>query len=98
MLQQAQSGPSFQKIEADYQAAGQRKDQKAMSVLQEKYMDALKRAQDSVILVLEKKPLSLGLINILEGNMFDKDEQFDFYQRTANRISAEWPTSRYGQQ
>lgn len=97
-LQEAQSGPGLRKIESAFQLAAQRKDQDAMSALQEQYMAALKDVQDSVITVLDTKPVSLGMINILEGNMFDKDQQFPFYKRTAERIAREWPSSRYGKQ
>ena len=97
-LQTAQSGTGFKQLESDFQLAAQRKDQEAMSALQEKYMSSLRQVQDSVLTVLSKKPLSLGMINILEGNMFDKDENFEFYKSTADRIAREWPTSRYGRE
>jgi len=97
-LQKAQSGEEFKRLESDFQLAAQRKDQQAMSVLQEKYMESLRLVQDSVLTSLGKKPLSLGMINILEGNMFDKDQNFGFYKSTADRISSEWPNSRYGKE
>jgi peroxiredoxin len=97
-LQAAQSGPAFRGIESDFQLARERNDQQTMLELQEKYLATLKEIQDSVVMILETKPLSLGMLNILEGNMFDKDHLFDFYQRTADRIAREWPDSRYGQQ
>jgi len=96
-LQQAQSGPAFRRIESAYQLAAARKDQAAMSDLREQYFESLKKVQDSIVAILESKPLSLGLLNILEGNMIDdKDRQYDTYKRIADRISKEWPNSRYG--
>jgi peroxiredoxin len=95
-LQEAQSGSTFRSIESDYQLAVGRKDQQRAEALQQAYMDKLYDAQDSVLRTLIQQPLSLGLINILEGNMFDKDENFVHYRQAADRVAREWPGSRYG--
>jgi peroxiredoxin len=97
-LQQAQSGTKFRSIESAYQQAAQQKNQVLMDELQGAYMDSLQSMQDSALQVLAKQPLSLGLINVLEGSMFpDKDEHFIYYRQVADRIPKEWPNSRYGE-
>jgi peroxiredoxin len=96
-LQKAQGGPTFKKLESEFQQAAQKKDQMRMGRLQEEYISELARVQDSILQSLVKRPLSLGMINILEGNMFDKDQQFKYYKQVADRIPQEWPASRYGQ-
>jgi peroxiredoxin len=95
-LQEAQSGYTFRKIESDIQLAAQRQDQPKIEEYQQAYTQELHRVRDSVLEKLTQQPLSLGLINLLEGNMFDKDQEFKYYQLTADRISREWPSSRYG--
>jgi peroxiredoxin len=96
-LQQAQSGTKFRSLESQYKRASEQKNQKRMEELQDSYIEALRTMQDSALQALAKRPLSLGLINVLEGNMFDKDEQFKYYKQVADRIPKEWPNSRYGQ-
>jgi peroxiredoxin len=95
-IQASQSGPGFRKLESEFEQAKQRKSQEQMSNLQDQYMGELSRVQDSLLQTLIKRPLSLGMINILEGNMFDKDAQFKYYKQVADRIQSEWPASRYG--
>lgn len=97
-LQNAQAASGLTKVEADYQLAAQRKDMKTMDKLRSQYITTLREIKDSVISILDKKPVSLGMINLLESQMFDKDDQFDFYKRTADRIGRDMPGSKYGQQ
>jgi thiol-disulfide isomerase/thioredoxin len=95
-LQQAQRGSIFTKLESQFQQAGRDKDQQRMLRLQDEYLAKLKHVQDSILRSLITRPLSLGMINILEGSMFDKEEHFEHYQQVASRVPVEWPTSRYG--
>ena len=95
-LHQAQSSSTFRKLESEFQQAVQKKDQQLMGSLQEEYLAKLDGVKDSILQTIVQRPLSLGMINILEGNMFDKDQQFKYYQQVASRIPDEWPTSRYG--
>jgi peroxiredoxin len=95
-LQQAQRGSIFTKLESEFQQAGRDKDQQRMLRLQDEYLAKLKHVQDSILRSLITRPLSLGMINILEGSMFDKEEHFEHYQQVASRVPVEWPTSRYG--
>lgn len=97
IMQSAQSGPAFESLEARFQEAQRLNNHKQISALQEEYAATLARTRDSLVTVLDAKPVSLGMINVLEGNTFDdKDKYFDFYQKTANRIATEMPKSRYG--
>jgi peroxiredoxin len=96
-LQEAQSGSKLRVLESEYQQAARKKDQRRMDELQDAYLASLRSIKDSVLQTVVKQPLSLGLINALEGNMFDKDDQFKYYRQVADRIPKEWPNSRYGQ-
>lgn len=70
------------------QAAG---DEKTMLALQEKYMAMSRRELDRLVAELKNEPLSLGLLNILEGQTFDKDQYFDLYVHVAEKAKKEWP-------
>ncbi|QOI98903.1 MAG: TlpA family protein disulfide reductase [Flammeovirgaceae bacterium] len=55
-----------------------------------------RNATDKAALEIKNAPLSLGAINLMEGNLFDKDQYFDLYVSVADRVQKEWPNYEHG--
>ncbi len=83
--------PQAQQIISDFNQAQMAGNEQSMLALQEKYMDMASQEMDKLAAELKNEPLSLGLLNILEGNIFDKDRYFDLYVHVADRLKKEWP-------
>jgi peroxiredoxin len=87
-----QSSPEAQKLIGDFNQAVAANDQKSVAALQQEYQKLVTDATDKVVSRLKTAPLSLGLLNILQsGQMIDKDQHFDLYVLTAERLEKEWP-------
>lgn len=74
--------------------AVQAKDEKQISILQEAYQQALNRSNDSIASVLVAAAPSLGVINLINSNVIDRDRHFDDLSRIAEKFKAPW--SGYG--
>ncbi len=99
ILQKAQSTPQAAALEQQYLLAQRDGNQQRLEELQAMYMDLINQSHDSVVHLLEKKPISLGLINLLmNNNVLDKDKYIIFYSNTAARLQTEMPGSRYAAQ
>jgi peroxiredoxin len=97
-MQQFQTSPEVQQIEAEYQAAVQGKQDEAVSQLKERYIDLMHKSNDSIISKLRSKAVNLGLINLLQGNTFDKDRYYTFYKEVADKAAVEFPASEHVKQ
>ncbi len=86
-----QSSPEAQKLIADFNKAQAANDQKAVVAIQQEYQKLVNSARDKVAETLAKSPPSLGVINILQGQMIDKDDYMDLYLATADKLKKEWP-------
>lgn len=86
-----QSSPEAQKLIADFNKAQAANDQKTVVSIQQEYQKLVKNASDKVVEKLLQSPPSLGVINILQGQMIDKDTYMDLYVATADKLKKEWP-------
>jgi peroxiredoxin len=86
-----QSSPEAQKLMGDFNKAVAANDQKSIATLQNEYQKLVRQASDKVVARLKDSPPSLGVINILQGQLIDKDTYFDLYLSTADKLKKEWP-------
>ena len=92
LIREGESSPEIAKLNADFTAASQQRDQQKMAVLQEAYMKEIKKSQDKIAELLKNEPPSLGVINLLQsGNVLDRDQYFDTYLAVAEKLRKEWP-------
>ncbi|GIV35996.1 MAG: hypothetical protein KatS3mg032_0375 [Cyclobacteriaceae bacterium] len=83
--------PQAQQIISDFDKAQKEGNEQAMLAQQDKFFDMLKQEKDKLAAELKAEPLSLGLLNVLEGQIFDKDQHFDLYVHVAEKLKKEWP-------
>lgn len=86
-----QSSPEAQKLIADFNKAQAANDQKSVVSIQQAYQKLVTQASDKVVAQLNQSPPSLGVINILQGQLIDKDAYMDLYVVTADKLKKEWP-------
>lgn len=94
-MQKFQASPTLSQIEAEFQVAVQNKQDEQVGILQSRYMELIDGNKDEIIKGLESKPANLGLINLLQGNTFDKDRYYTFYKQAADKATKEYPTSEH---
>ena len=92
MQARVNSDPVVAKLNEDFTQAAQRKDEKAMGALQQKYMEHVKKYNDQIAALMVEKSPSLGVINLLQMNVLDKDQYYDTYVQIAAKLKKEWPT------
>lgn len=97
-FQQFQTSPRVQQIEAEFQNAVQNKQDARVASLQEQYMELMSATHDEIIKGLESKPVNLGLINLLQGQTFDKDKYYSFYKTVAAKAVKEYPNSEHAKE
>jgi peroxiredoxin len=90
-LNGVQSSPEAQQLIGDFNKAVAANDQKSVAALQQQYQKLVSAASDKVVDRLKQSPPSLGVINILQGQMIDKDQYMDVYLLTAEKLRKEWP-------
>ena len=86
------SDPAVAQLNEQFTQAAQRKDEKAMQALQQKYMQHVKQYNDQIAALMVEKSPSLGVINLLQMNALDKDQYYDTYVQIAQKLKKEWPT------
>ncbi len=87
-----QSSPEAQELIGEFNKAVAANDQKKVGALQQQYQKLVKDATAKVVMRIKEAPLSLGMLNILQsGQMIDKDQYFDVFLHTAERLEEEWP-------
>ncbi len=84
------SDPVVVQLNQEYTAAMQRRDEKTILSLQGKYMDHVKKYNDEIASLLVEKSPSLGVINLLQQNVLDKDQYYDTYVKVAEKLKADW--------
>lgn len=92
ILQEGERSPVLAKLNQEFQVADQAKDEAKMDRIREEYMKELKKIQTKLSDLLKSEPLSLGTINLLQGNALDKDQFFDTYLVVAEKLKQEWPS------
>ncbi len=92
IIQQGENSPIIAQLSQEFTAAAEKKDQQKMSTIQMAYMDEIKKSHDQVAELIRNEPPSLGVINLLQGTMLDKDKYFDTYLAVSEKLKKEWPT------
>jgi peroxiredoxin len=88
----SQNAPEISKLNADFTAAVQRKDEKKIGALQQEYQQIVKKYNDQIAsLVVENSP-SLAVINLLQNNVIDKEQYYSTYEAVAEKLKKEWGT------
>lgn len=87
-----QNTPEAQKLIADFNKAQVANDEKTILAIQKAYQKLLTDASDKVAALVKGSAPSLGVINVLQGQLLDKDAYFDVYVATAEKLRKEWPT------
>jgi peroxiredoxin len=85
------SDPLVMQLNEEFTLAKQRKDEKAIRELQQKYMSHVKRYNDQIASLMVEKSPSLAVINLLQSNVLDKDQYYDTYLQVAGRLKKAWP-------
>lgn len=90
-LNNVQSSPEAQQLIGDFNKAVAANDQKKIGELQAQYQKLVIKASDQVAERVKESPPSLGVINILQNQMIDKDQYMSVYVSTAEKLKKEWP-------
>jgi len=81
--------PEAQKLIADFNQAQAANNQQAILDIQNQYQQLMKNASDKAAQEIKNAPLSLGVINLLESNVLDKDAYFQVYAEVADKLKKE---------
>lgn len=95
LLASVQNSPYIAQVEAEFAKASAEGNQRKVDSLQTVYMNLIAKGYDQVASILGDEPPSLGLMNLLQQNLLDKDKYLDLYLATAEKFKQEWPNSRY---
>lgn len=90
--------PQIQELQSKYREAGQKEQGELMASIKEQYIEQMTAQRDKIVAGLGSKPVNLGLINLLEGNTFDKDRYYELYKKVADSAIAKYPNSIHIQQ
>ncbi|CAN5530646.1 TlpA disulfide reductase family protein [soil metagenome] len=97
IAQEAQTTDEMQKLQADFQEAANKRDEKKIEEIQEMYMAVIDKSNDKIAELITKQPASLGLINILQNSSpLDKDKYFSVYLDAAGKFKGDWTNNYYG--
>lgn len=95
MMTRVQESSYLAQLENDYARASAERNQQRVEELQAEYLNFLTKGYDQIATILRDEPPSLGLLNLLQQGILDKDIYFDLYVSTAEKFKQEWPNSRY---
>jgi peroxiredoxin len=90
--QQANEAPEVSKINEEFNAAVQQRDNKKIAQLQQAYAGVIKKYNDQIASMLISASPSLAVINLLQNNALDKDEYFPTFVSIADKLRKEWPS------
>jgi len=97
LVQESQATPEMQALQTDFQAAAAAQNEKKIEEIQGKYQQIIDTSYDKIAEVIDKKPASLGLINLLQNNSpLDKDKYYSTYVKAAEKFTGDWATTFYG--
>jgi peroxiredoxin len=97
LVRGVESTPEAQKLIAEFNQAQAANNQDRIADIQQQYMQLSQRYTDMAVEKIRQAPLSLGAINLLQGNLIDKDQYFSVYLELAERLKKEWPTYTHAQ-
>lgn len=98
ILQEAERSPEIARLNQEFSVAVQSRDDVKMAALQEAYMKEIEKSHDKVAELLRNAPASLGVINLLQSNVIDRDKYMDTYQKVAEKLKREWPNVEHAKQ
>jgi peroxiredoxin len=90
MMRAFESSAEFQKINQDFAAAQQAKNEAKMLELQQTYMRLAKVNNDKVAEYFKSLPPSLAVVNLLQNNSLDPDQYFETYSVVADKLRKDW--------
>lgn len=90
-----QNSPYISQLEAEYARLATQNNQKGVDSIRNEYNNLLAKGYDQIAAMLRDEPASLGLLNLLQQNVLDKDKYFDLYLAVADKFKKEWPDSKY---
>lgn len=82
--------PAIAELNEQFTLAAQKKDQETMMALQQKYFQHVKKYNDQIAAIMVEKAPSVGVINLLQQNLLDKDQYYDTYVKVAEKLKKEW--------
>jgi len=96
MYQTIPEAPELKKIEADFQAAANAKNEAKLVQLRADYVKQMDVLKSKIIDVLKQTPASLALFNILQDqNVVDRDKNLDLFISSLEKFQKSWPTYHY---
>lgn len=96
MYQGIAEAPELKKIEVDFQAAANAKDEAKIYQLRVEYVKQMDVLKGKIIDVLKQAPASLALFNILQDqNVVDRDKNLDLFTTSLAKFQKSWPTYHY---
>ena len=90
-LGQFNNSPAVVKLNEEFTAAAQQKNDAQMAALQNQYQNLMNKEHDKIAQLLEQHSPSLAVINLLQSNTIDKDRYFNTYVAVAENLKKEWP-------
>lgn len=88
--------PELKKIEAEFQAAANAKDEVKVDQLRAAYMKGTEALKGKIIDVLRQAPASLALFSLLQDqNLVDKDKDFELISSSLAKFQKSWPNYHY---
>ncbi|HZY80930.1 MAG TPA: TlpA disulfide reductase family protein [Cyclobacteriaceae bacterium] len=90
--------PAIAQLQAEFTMAGRAKQDEKVAELKDRYLQLMTLNNDSTIAKLHNVPVNLGLINILQGQTFDRDRYYDFYKEVAAKAAQEYPNATHYKQ
>jgi peroxiredoxin len=97
-IRSVDSNPEVARINADFQKAQQAGDEKKMIALRDQYMAIAAQANDKAAELIKNQPPSLAVINLLQSNTLDRDQYFEVYTITADKLKKAWPNSSHAKE
>jgi peroxiredoxin len=87
---QLKNAPELAKLNEDFNAAREKKDEAAIERLQLKYQDMLKGANEKIGAILIDRSPSVAVIDFLSKRQLDPDDYFEVYKKVSDILKKEW--------
>jgi len=91
IMAEAERSPALVKLNEDFTAAVQAKDDAKIAQIQTTYQQEIAKTHEKLAEYLRSQPASLGTINLLQSNVLDKDQYMSTYVAVAEKVKKEWP-------
>lgn len=98
ILQGIQQTPEAIELTRQFDEARRSGDQEKIVAIQQQYIALASEKQGLVAEMIGRQPASLGVINLLQNNVIDRDQHYDTYLQVANKLREEWPEYYHAKQ